>query len=573
MKIFVFVILLGFVLSNSLSFGQVKGFSPIDTDRFLQDEFSSRFNDGSQLQTENIPLGDIIVPEFYYVGPGDILTVQNLTTSISNQYIVVSPESTVLLPRIGEVDLKGKTLAEARIAIIEAIKGKNKKALAYVTLFKPRMVIITLKGDVTIQGSFTVPASYRVSTALKMIDRLNKDQIPFSLSNSLSDKYISDDYKRKVMSEASSIELVKYSSRNILIIHNDGSSQIADFEDAAVTGNIEMDPFVRENDIITIPSEPYEFPEISISGAVLRPVRLPYKSNDNIGKLLKFGYGIREDADLDNIFLSTADGRKEKLNLNSDLSFDNPDRPIEPGSSIIIGEQKRKTTKTGIVYIQGFVNKPGSYVLNDNLTNLYDLIAEAGGFMNEAYLPLAYILRNDRSFLNRTFPLWDISENFQYSDLKLEDTVRFKLDVNYKKPIVSCDFVKAFIDSNEQYNIPLLDGDLIIVPDNPRTVYVYGQVNEPGYIEFEPERTINWYIEKAGGYAINAEKSRARIINGRNKVWYEGSDEVFVYAGDEIYVPKPPDYPPGLELQTYAVIASAVTSLVALLNIILILTN
>jgi len=570
---FIFVIVIILQLIISLSNAQVKGFSPVDSDKFLQDEYTSKLSEAGMPQTDNIPLGDIIVPEFYFVGPGDILAIQNLTTSISNQYVVVSPENTVLMPRIGEIDLKGKTLAESRAAIIEAIKRINTRALVSVTLLKPRNVIVTLKGNVDLPGSFAIPASYRVSTAISMLSKLKPDQIPYNLSNNLSEKYISDDYKRQVMAGAEAVEIVEYSKRNILVLHNDGSSQIADVEAAAITGDIELDPYVRENDIISIPMNPKNIQEVSIAGAVLRPVRMPYKSGDNIGMLLKFGYGLRDDADLNNIILVNGNGSVEKLSLNAQFEAVNASTTITPGTTIIVGEKTIKNVSTGIVSVQGHVKNPGSYVLDESSSTLYDVIDAAGGFTDEAYLPLAYILRNDRNYINRSLPKWDISENFQYSDLKLEDTVRFKLDLSYKKPLVSSNFVKAFIDSNDRYNITLLDGDVVVVPGNPGTVYVYGQVNEPGYVLYQPNKNLKWYVEQAGGYAINAEEERARIISGRNKVWYEGDDDVWVNAGDEIYVPKPPDYPPGIELQTYAVIASAAASLIALLNIILLIAQ
>ncbi|MDQ1265390.1 MAG: hypothetical protein QG635_540 [Bacteroidota bacterium] len=79
---------------------------------------------------------------------------------------------------------------------------------------------------------------------------------------------------------------------------------------------------------------------------------------------------------------------------------------------------------------------------------------------------------------------------------------------------------------------------------------------------------MEWYIAKAGGYAPSAEKGRARIIRGRNKVWIEGNDEVLVYAGDQIYVPRPPDVPKSLEIQNYGVVASMIASVAVMISVL-----
>ena len=97
-------------------------------------------------------------------------------------------------------------------------------------------------------------------------------------------------------------------------------------------------------------------------------------------------------------------------------------------------------------------------------------------------------------------------------------------------------------------------GDIIEVPSNPKSVFVWGQVNQPGYIPFNENANMDWYINSAGGPAQGAHAGRLRIIRGKNKVWVKGKNDVPVYAGDEIYVPKPPDNPPGLDIQEWAVI-------------------
>ncbi len=554
---------------GNLLFSQVKGFSPINTESLLQEQFSAKFNQQNIFDRNQMPLGDVIVPKYYFVGPGDILAVQNLTTSNTTQYLTVTPENSVLIPRIGKISLEGMTLEDVSKAIINAFKERNSKAIIYTSLFKPRNVIVTLRGNVDVKGSFIVPASYRVSTAISMLNQPKRENITAQMMGYMSVKQIAHDYSAKQYRKSGIPVPIAYSRRNVAVLHNDGTSTSVDIEGAAVTGNIELDPYVRENDIISIPAEPLSYPEISISGSVIRPVRLPYKEGDNISNLLKFGYGFTDEADLNNIVISYNNGRSNKLSINDKLEAANANIKIEPGASIIVRQKKEIFKNTCIVSVQGCVEQPGSYLIEGDSVRLYDIIKKAGGFTDRAYLPLAYILRNSKEFNNPQFPAWSIAEQFQYSDLLLEDTTRFHLDINYKKPLVSCDFVDAFIHKNKKANILLHDGDVIIVPDNPKTVFVYGQVNNPGYITFQPGKTMEWYIEQAGGYAINAEDTRARIIDGRTKVWREGNENVFLNAGDEVYVPKPPDVSQGVKIQTWAIIISGIATAASLISFII----
>lgn len=549
---------------------QIKGFSPVETDKILQEEFSSRLTQDNLISTEIGVIGDVVIPERYYLGPGDILSYQNLQTSITTQNLIITPEVSVLLPRIGEVSLKGLTLAEARSVIINAIKDKNPNALVYISLAKPRTIMITLTGNSSIQGTFTVPANFRVSTAINYLNQLRGNNISIYEQNKLSDIKFKQDFINQTMNNSGLPELNNFLRRNITVIHNNGTSSKIDIEEAIISNDMSFDPYVQHGDIINIPAEPEAYATITISGAVVRPVTLPFKSADNIEKLIKFGYGFTDDADLDNIKLYYSGVYYKTISVDKTSNkLISSNEQLQPGASIIVGKINSDIIKSGVVSVRGFVQNPGTYPISANKTLLSEVIEQAGGFSDEAYLPLAYILRPTREFINSLHPTWSIAENFKHTDLVMEDTSRFFMAVNYKKPVVSCDFEKVFIHKSPEDDIPLQDGDIIVVPSNPKSVYVFGQVNQPGYVSYESGKNMNWYIQKAGGYAINAEKSRARIIDGKTKVWKKGNNDVAVKAGDEIYVPQPPDNPPGLELQTYAIIASAITSLVFLMNFII----
>ncbi|HCN04506.1 MAG TPA: hypothetical protein DIS79_02715, partial [Bacteroidetes bacterium] len=184
----------------------------------------------------------------------------------------------------------------------------------------------------------------------------------------------------------------------------------------------------------------------------------------------------------------------------------------------------------------------------------------------DASLALAYIIRKENLPVNNRDVRDEAMRRFLYSDLTIDDTLRFQLDQQYRIPYVSSDFRKAFANPSSYDNVVLQPGDLVIVPRRPDRVMVYGQVEQPGYVAYEPGKTLEWYLERAGGPAKGAKTGRARIIKGKNRVWVD-DDEHIVEAGDEVYIPRSPDVSAGTEIQNYAVIAGIVSSVTALIGL------
>jgi protein involved in polysaccharide export with SLBB domain len=175
---------------------------------------------------------------------------------------------------------------------------------------------------------------------------------------------------------------------------------MADLEKSKALDDHKFDPYVREGDEITIPFSNKEFDVISISGAVYRPSVVAYKTGDKASLLLKLGYGLRENADMENITLiipgDFGDRNEFKLEVTKDMKLIGQDYDLVPGSSIIVGRKKKATKGTqGIVSVIGNVQKEGSYLIKPNTTTISEVIEMAGGFTDEAYLPQSYILRRE----------------------------------------------------------------------------------------------------------------------------------------------------------------------------------
>ncbi len=560
-----------FLLSTVCSWAQVTG-GLFETEELMKDQAKSQALSSQIMQKQEYPVGNTVDPEHYIVGPGDVLSIQLLPLMLSDNLVMLSPSNTIVLPKFGlEFNLNGNTLSDAKQQINDTLKARNIKAKAIVALQYSRLCLVTIEGNVQNPGSYSLPASYKVSTAIKVADSYLMNQ-QLSIIESSTQFKIEERRKRQdvIYSESGIPYEKKYATRNITLLRNDGSSYNVDIEKSRVTNSYKLDPYISQGDIIHVPFDKSEYETVSISGEVHRPVVLPYKFGDKLSEVVKFAYGLKETADIENIrYVSGSENIDRKIRCDQNLNLLSEDIEVSPGAMILVGKKAINTAGNfGVVSISGQVQKPGVYHVSSGNTQLRELIDKAGGFTQDAYLPLAKIYRRhgaDELIFNPDNP---IKEYYRLSDLILEDTTRFNMSITMKDYIVSAN-MSNYSENSPVARTKLYDGDVIIVPSNPGKVYVFGMVNNPGFVEFAEGRNMEWYIEKAGGYASAAEESRARIIRGINKTWVEGDDDVFVYAGDEIYIPGPPDIPEYVNVQKYSFYTSLVGSLSGIVGLIL----
>ena len=95
-------------------------------------------------------------------------------------------------------------------------------------------------------------------------------------------------------------------------------------------------------------------------------------------------------------------------------------------------------------------------------------------------------------------------------------------------------------------DMPLEDGDRLIVPRIPSTVNVEGAVYNQNSFMFDPTRRVGSYIRLAGGANRDADTSRAYVIRASGSVLskqYSSSlrgnsfDSLHIYPGDTVVVP------------------------------------
>lgn len=479
----------------------------------------------------------------YIVGPNDIFSLG--IWGILNQPLPlsVSPEGSLIIPSVGEVSIAGLTLAEAKTKVIEKVKKRYISADISLTLVSPRKFMVTVTG--VGQGIYPTSAVLRASAI-----------IAFVINDSVS-----------LMKSGTSLgEKGSFSTRNIILTRKNGQTIRVDLRKYFATRDDKYNPFLVEGDVINIPKYDWEGKFISVHGAVQFPGSFEYINGDDLETALQLCRGVTSVANLDSILISHSDKSGNKM-TNTIVKYEgNENMKLEANDRVTVlafAEQRRDFK----VYILGEVIRPGLYPITLNSTKLSEILPETGGFTPNAYLPTSELYRKmDTLFLqtkNR-----DTTENLFTQ--RLNDVISNKDEKEYfdnetKSRIgrVNIDFEKLILGDDKSQDVILRDGDIIFISDNKKQVYVYGQVNNPGYVPYKEGEDCDYYIEKAGGYGERADEGDVRVIKFKTREWLD-PDDAKVESSDFIYVPKVIKRDFAYDIDLIAKVASVIVSVITL---------
>lgn len=185
------------------------------------------------------------------------------------------------------------------------------------------------------------------------------------------------------------------------------------------------------------------------------------------------------------------------------------------------------------VTIDGLVKFKGSYAISKRGERLTELIKRAGGLLPDAFLEGATITRNNK-----------------------------RLVVNFKDALYS---------RESKEDVLLQKDDIIFIPPRPNTVFVHGNVNNPGLFSYVEKIKVKDYVDRAGGLADSSSYILLTSPSGETKkIKKRGFSNPVVEDGSEIYVTRiaPVNRPertgPSISeviRDTLAILASAVTVL------------
>lgn len=194
-----------------------------------------------------------------------------------------------------------------------------------------------------------------------------------------------------------------------------------------------------------------------------------------------------------------------------------------------------------MVTIDGEVRFPGRYALQSNHETLYGLLKRCGGFTQKAF-PKGMIFRrqtigdhlrrqNLPGIISNSQPLKEDS----LGNLKKVELVRFEPD-DLNRIII--DIERLLLSEGSEGDVLLQDNDYIYFPEVPSGISVMGAVGANGTIKYTPGKKAKYYIERAGNFTSQADKSKTRLIKADGQVFGGGRALAErVEIGDAIVVP------------------------------------
>jgi polysaccharide export outer membrane protein len=536
-------VILCILVVSCRSVGQTQTKRP-DTDIDLFGE-RDRASAVTVVQPRGPALESVIAPDRYYVGPSDVFSINVWAMPPLAYQLTVTPEGTLIIPTVGEVQVADLTLFAAREKTLEAIRKRYLRNDVTMTLVTPRPILVAVQGEVLNPGTYIMAAYNRVDRVIEEANRLLTGQ-----------NFGESDYIKSLMSR-----------RRIIVRHKDGSREVVDIPKFLATKDERWNPYLREGDIIIVPKNNFKRNVIGVYGEVNSPGRYEYAAGDSAKDAVRIAYGFTPHARQDSVELTRQDSTggivlHRWLDARGILDGTAADIPLQPGDRLLVhGRLDRRGDYR--VDVGGEVLYPGTYPISRNSTTLREVIRSAGGFTESASLPLAEVLRHTVAApeieLERLESL--------RGGVPPDDSTYYYLETNLriKKEVVNADFVALFRDHDSTQDVILRDGDVIDVPSTKKTVYVFGQVVNPGHIGFVAGEDIWYYIRKAGGVTDRAREGDIKLVKAKTRQWLSPGG-VPVEEGDYVWVPKVPERPFGYYLN---IIAQSATVLSVAVSVVL----
>jgi protein involved in polysaccharide export with SLBB domain len=304
---------------------------------------------------------------------------------------------------------------------------------------------------------------------------------------------------------------------------------------------------LKENDMLFIPtkSELMETQTLTIHGEVNFPGVYRYAANQTLEDFILQAGGLTNRASTVKVDVARRITNPAALTTDSIIaqtfSFALKDGfvvsgennfTLRPFDEVYVRRSPMSTVQQN-VSIQGEVMFAGNYTLTSKAQRLSDLVRQAGGVNDRAFIAGARLERRftaeerlrAEAALQRAQE--DMEANMQELAAKSgnanvatvlknnkEQLSRYTIGDTYP---VGIELDKAMANPGSADDLVLREGDRLIVPMYNGTVKVNGEVMYPNTVSFVEGKRVGYYISEAGGYSTKAKKNGAYIIymNGR----------------------------------------------------------
>lgn len=484
---------LGFVLPDSMSMFNMynyDGYWQIESPEHSKRIFGHDIFSQTMLTFE--PEMNIPAPADYLLGAGDLVFIDVTGASQFSFNGEISPEGFVHVEGFGPVKVGGLTIAQANSQLRKTLGRFFKESEIVLTVGQTKTITVNVMGEVMHPGTYTLSAFATVFHALYMAGGAN---------------------------DIGTLRAIKVYRDNRLI-------STIDLYDFILNGKLAGNVRLASNDVIVV--GPYES-LVQISGKVKRPMYYEMRPTESVATLLAYSGGFTGDAYRDHIRLIRKNsGQKEVFSINE---FEAETFRVADGDSLFVDSVLDRYAN--MVEIKGAVFRPGMYQVGNQITTVRQLVEQAGGLTEDAFLARAVMHRRKKDRSLEVLPI-----------------------------------ALGQVMNHELPDITLRNEDVLYIPSlkdiqDEKKLSIYGEVYYPGVYHFADNTTVEDLILQAGGLKdaaslVKVDVSR-RLRNAKAEETSSVIAETFSFAlkdgfvvegtpgfvlqpFDEVFVRKSPGY-------------------------------
>ena len=484
------------------------------------------------------PFDGIQVNQDYVIGTGDELQVRGWGMVDIDVSATVDRSGAIFIPRVGSVKVSGVQYKD--------LQGYLKKAVGriYNNFELTASIAQTRAVQIYVVGHAVRPGTYTLSAMSSLLNAVFTSCGPDATG----------------------------SMRNIQLKRGTQTVSTFDLYDMLVKGDKSSDITLRDGDVIYIPEVG---PLVALTGNVKQPAIFELKGNSSLADVVGWAGGFDSAAETKQVIVEKNVDNKYKtvVELVADRTISSSQlasiavkptdvlRVFAPGAVPIEAQIQNEYVRVG-----GEAQQSGIFLLKKGET-LRELVARVGGPNDNGYL---YATQLNRESVRRQqqLKLDEVANRFERelesnATQRLSSTtdeanaIKLKAEIEQQRRIVQkLRAIKAEgrivldlpgVDSKVKNlpDLPLQDGDSIYIPRRPGTVDVLGSVFQQNAFVYRPQRTVNDYVNQAGGITVTADKSEIYIIRAdgtaksdRSTGWFSSVSASELNPGDTIVVPE-----------------------------------
>ncbi|MCL6258953.1 SLBB domain-containing protein [Aquiflexum sp. TKW24L] len=444
-----------------------------------------------------------------------------------------------------------------RINVIR-ITGKEK---AVSDIFNEQFAVFTVKGG----DEYTVTKILNRFTNRVQIKGAVFREGNFSLTEGLT--------LSQLIKNADGIRGEAYLERaSILRTFDDLSTEVISVNLRGILDGSAPDIRLQREDVVRV-SSIYDLQEefyVQISGEVKNPGTYPFSKQMTAEDLIILAGGLRESANTSDVEIARRSASSdsgtfsELVPININIGLDIQENPVilQPYDNVVV-RRKPNFTLNKQITIEGQVNSPGIFSVQTAEEKISDVIKRAGGLTPYAYTKGATLIRRTEFFdteseqLRRQRNLQDLQQRLQQDPNNTEaqelllqrlyleignvalGTSEGSIAAQSKReaitgiaetkadmtPIrirqteaVAIDLEEILKNPGSDKDLILEEGDVISIPRQLQTVRMRGDVVYPATVRFEKDKGTKFYINRAGGFDIRANRKRTYVVYANGEV-------------------------------------------------------